>query len=79
MCKDGTKNLFKVIELSRYLPDDLKAINPVIQRNGYFAHPENILLDLITDQRREIRELGLRRLIKARKYKKELGLCYSTN
>lgn len=70
-CKDGAKHLFSIIKLSRYLTDELKAIiDPVIQRNGYFGHPENILLSMITDERREIRELGIRRIIKARKVQK---------
>jgi len=56
-----------MIELSRYLPEDLRRIvDPVIQRNGFFGHPENILLSMITDQRLHIRELGLRRILKVR-------------
>ena len=43
-----------------------KVINPVIQRNAYFAHPENILLSLITDDSKTIRELGMRRILWAR-------------
>jgi hypothetical protein len=35
-------------------------------RNGYFGHPENLLLGMITDDRKHIRELGLRRILKAR-------------
>ena len=41
-------------------------IDPVIQRNAYFGHPENILLAMLTDERKHIRELGLRRILKAR-------------
>lgn len=44
-------------------------IDPVIQRNGYFGHPESLLLSTITDERPAIRELGLRRILKARKVK----------
>lgn len=39
-------------------------IDPVIQRNGYFANPENILLTMITDERQHVRELALRRVMK---------------
>lgn len=39
-------------------------IDPVIQRNGYFAHPENILLAMIADERQHIRELALKRVLK---------------
>lgn len=67
-CKHGSKHLFNMIRKSRYLPDNLKqVIDPVIQRSGYFGHPENILLAMLTDNRREIRELGLRRIKKCRK------------
>ena len=40
---------------------------PVIQRNGYYAHPENILLAMVHDKNKDIRELGLRKVLKARK------------
>ncbi|KAL4720726.1 hypothetical protein ACJJTC_009565, partial [Scirpophaga incertulas] len=66
-CKDGTRHLFNMIVASRYLPESLKnVIDPVIQRNSYFAHPENILLAMITDDTKHIRELAARRILKAR-------------
>ena len=34
----------------------MKAIvDPVIQRNSYFVHPENLLLSMMTDDRPDIR------------------------
>src|SRR6218665_3293541 len=67
-CKDGARQLWRTIKLSRYLSDELKAvIDPVIQRNAYFCHPANLLLAMLTDDRKEIRELGIRRILKARK------------
>lgn len=66
-CKDGAKHLWRTIQLSRYLNKELKDIvDAVIQRNGFFGHHENILLGMITDDRAQIRELGLRRILKAR-------------
>lgn len=66
-CKDGARHLFRSIQLSRYLSQDLlDIIDPVLQRNGYFGHPENVLLSMISDERQNIRELGLRRILKAR-------------
>ena len=47
----------------------LTVIDPVIQRNGYFGHSENLLLSMLTDVRPNIHELGLRRILKARKNK----------
>ena len=66
-CKDGARHLWMSIHKARYLPDNLKAIvDPVLQRNGFFGHPENMLLSMITDDRRHVRELGLRRIMRAR-------------
>ncbi|GBP06283.1 Protein asteroid homolog 1 [Eumeta japonica] len=66
-CKDGSRHLWKLIESSRFLSSELKAvIDPVIQRNAYFAHPENLLLAMLTDEEKHIRELAARRILKAR-------------
>jgi hypothetical protein len=66
-CKDGARHLFRTIKLSRYLTKELlDIIDPVLQRNGYFGHPENLLLAMIRDERQHIRELGLRRILKSR-------------
>lgn len=64
---DGPIHVYQAIETSRYLSDELKAvIFPVIERNSFYAHPENLLIAMIFDERRHIRELGLRRVLKAR-------------
>lgn len=66
-CFSGSINLHKTIKASRYLPENLKAIiDPVIQRNGYFGHPENILLAMMLDENKEIRQLALRRILEIR-------------
>jgi len=66
-CKDGARHLWRTIHLSRYLSAELKqVIDPVLKRNGFFAHPENLLLSMITDEKIHVRELGLRRILKAR-------------
>lgn len=66
-CLDGPKHLLKMVKRSRYLPENiLKIIDPVIQRNSFFAHPENLLLCMLNDERLSIRELGLRRILKSR-------------
>ena len=41
-------------------------IKKVIQRNGYFAHPENIIIALINDASLDLRKLGWKRVMKAR-------------
>lgn len=53
--------MFKLISYSRCLPDEYeKTIDPVIQRNMYFASSENLLLSVLCDERKKIRDLGLR-------------------
>lgn len=70
-CKNGAKNLFELVRRSRYLSEDLRAvIDPVIQRNAYFGHPENIILAMLCDDRQHIRELALRRILNARSKEK---------
>ena len=60
--KDGPIHLWKMIQFSRYLPNDQKTIvDRVIQTNAYFAHPENILLAMVFDDREHIRMLGLKK------------------
>lgn len=66
-CTYGSKHLFNLISYSRSLSDDLKnVIDPIIQRNGYFAAPENLLLSMLCDERKIQRELGLRHFLIAR-------------
>jgi len=66
-CKDGARHVWLMVHLSRSLPPEVKAvIDPIIQRNAYFAHPENLLLAMVTDERHHIKQLGLRRILKAR-------------
>ncbi|CAH1101610.1 unnamed protein product [Psylliodes chrysocephalus] len=66
-CTEGSGHLFFLIRTSRYLPAPVKdVIDPVIQRNAFFAHPENILFSMLTDDRKPMRELALRRILKCR-------------
>jgi len=63
-----------MVKFLRYLPKHLLSIvDPVMQRNGQFACPENILLAFLTDERKHIciREIGYGRILKART---EVGL-----
>jgi hypothetical protein len=70
-CKDGARHVHSTILKSRYLTDELKkVVDPVIQRNAFFSHPENLLLAMLTDERPDIRELALRRILKSRKQKR---------
>ena len=66
-CMYGSNHLFEIIKKVCYLSKEHKNIvDPVLQRNAYFCHPENILLAMLVDKRMHIRELGLRQIIKCR-------------
>ena len=66
-CTEGARHLWQTIHLLRYASSEIKAIvYPVIQRNGFFGHPENLLLSMISDSRPHVRKLGLLRIMKAR-------------
>ncbi|ESN93205.1 hypothetical protein HELRODRAFT_181125 [Helobdella robusta] len=65
--KDGAKHIFNLILFSRYLPTNLRTIvDSVIERNAFYAHPENLLVSMLFDDRDYIRELACRRIIKAK-------------
>ena len=62
---DGLKNLFdlyKKIQNFSYLK--VKNISlKVIERNGYFAHPENILLGMMADPDQSIRNAAVEKIV----------------
>lgn len=63
----GAIHVFNMIRASRYLSDKLKKIiDPVIQRNAYFAHQENLILAMLADERYNIREMAFQSIQRAR-------------
>lgn len=67
-CKYGPIHLFNMVKRCLYLRDNLKSIVlKTIQRNAFFAHPENILLAMLQDDESHVRELAIQRILKARK------------
>ena len=66
-CQNGARYLWSMTTRSRYLAEGLKKVHDnVIQRNAYYAHQENLLIAMITVSKSCIRELGFRRILKAR-------------
>ena len=64
---NASQHLFQTIRRIRKL--DIKTqriVSPVVQRNRYLAHPENMLICMISDSRDHVRKLGWRRIMKAR-------------
>ena len=41
-------------------------VNRVLQRNGYFALPKNILISMLMDEQEHVQELAWRRILKCR-------------
>ena len=69
------KHLFQKISLIRNQINHVQNIVlPVVMRNAYFAHSENILLAMVNDERPHIRELGWRRIKKCRESGSQLRI-----
>ncbi|GBM62033.1 hypothetical protein AVEN_220959-1 [Araneus ventricosus] len=77
---DEALQMFKLIGETRYLPIELKVkIDPIIKRNSYFAHPENLLIAMLTDSEPHIRELEVHQILKARSVQEnELGTALTS-
>jgi hypothetical protein len=76
----GAKNFFKMVELSWDMPEpEKKIMQTVLQHNAYFAHAENIIIAMLEDDQEHIRELGYRRILKARGEKQMQTVQNSTH
>ena len=63
----GAKHISETLKLVKKQNIRIQSIvMPVIERNAYFIHPENLLLLMIGDEKPYIRELGWRRIKTAR-------------
>ena len=66
-CVDGPKNLLKMIEFSRKLkPVEQKIAQKVIQRNGFYAHPEAILRSMLADEDPSLRKQAVEKILAIR-------------
>lgn len=64
---EGARHFLKMAMFSRYLPMELKNImDECLERNAFFAHTENILLAMLSDDRTFVRKLAIRRILNAR-------------
>lgn len=63
----GSRHLFTYIRWTQKMPQDVqRVIHRSIQINGFYAHPENILLSMITDENKDIRSEGYTRILHSR-------------
>jgi len=59
-CTDGAIHLLQMIQLLQKLPPSIKAVVwPVVQRNAYWAPPENALLAMLADADHDNRETAI--------------------
>ena len=78
--KDGPRNLLQMIHFSRALaPIEQEVAQKVIQRNGFFAHPENILRSMLADEDKGYREKAVNKKESNKKNLKKLSLMKSLN
>lgn len=65
----GPKLMFNYIRLVRQnVQNDLKClIYESIQRNSYFAHAENVILSMLCDNNKDVREMAVNSILEARK------------
>ena len=60
----GVRHSFNAISLVKQQSDELqKVVFPVLQRNAYFAHPENILIAMLADENANMLTIILQRSI----------------
>ena len=67
---DGPKNLFDLYKRIQNFPN-IKAKNiapKVLERNAYFAHPENILLDMLADPDESICNAAVDKIVHIRNH-----------
>lgn len=72
-CLMGARHFHTLIQLSRFLTTEtavpkavMNKFDRCLHRNGFFAHPENILLAMCDDERQPIRTLAYTRILNAR-------------
>ena len=71
-CTDGPKNILRMVHFSKKLDKDLqKVVEKTMQRNGYFAHPEAILLTMLADDDKETRKRAVATILAIRQSPEE--------
>ena len=63
----GSVIFCKYITWSQFLEQNLRNIvNQVIKNNSYFAHSENVLLSMLFDDRKEMRDSAIKKILRYR-------------
>ena len=71
-CTDGPKNILKMVQFSKKLDKDLQeVVEKRIQRNGFFAHPEALLLPMLADENINIRQQATATIMRIRQSQRD--------
>ena len=67
LCTDGAKHVYLAIQLVKVLSSDIRAIvEQYISRNTYFAHVENIFIEMLADSNKHNRQRVVERILHCR-------------
>jgi hypothetical protein len=71
--QDAAENFFQIVKLSRALKaQEREIVHRILKNNFFSAHPESVLLGLLTHQNIDHRKLALTQILKARQLRKDL-------
>lgn len=71
----GSVLLFKFIQWSKYLPDTQRNIvRKAISNNSYYAHSENVLLSMLFDDRKAIRDIAFNKILRIKIFEEQTEL-----
>ena len=66
-CTDGSNHFLEMVKLLQHLPESIKSLVwPVVQRNSYWGHHENVLLAMLADLSSRNRQIAIDRIIAIR-------------
>ena len=66
--QDGARNYFFLLQLTNDLEkEDMMIAQKVLQDNSFWAHSENIIIAMLSDDREEVRRKGVLRIMRARR------------
>ena len=70
-CTNGTRHAYKILQLSRDLLENnneevYNVVCDCIEENGFYLHPEAVLLSMVTDSDETVRDEGIQIIEKLR-------------
>ena len=70
-CTNGSRHAFQILQLSRELleenhEEEFQIVCDCIEENGFYLHPESVLLSMVTDPDETVKNEGIQRIEKLR-------------